>query len=216
MGTFLLIVFGALPSSEPADTAQGTASFHAEASPAPRTRSSNIVGSSNGWRYVFHQGRWWYWHPSERWSYFDGARWIGLDSLNQPIGDRRDAAELANQLKAALGPQELRFRFGELPVARSRAGSFDTGNAAPVAGRNFAGAFELGGESPALPSPTEPRLRAVNPYGPDGPYGAYGSTNPLRGGLHIGAGGNYGYGLGAQRPALGYGQPSYRLFRQPQ
>ena len=37
--------------------------------------------------------------------------------------------------------------------------------------------------------------------------GAYGSTNPFHGGQHVGAGGNYGYGLGTQRPGTaGYGR----------
>ncbi|HEV3025704.1 MAG TPA: hypothetical protein VGX76_24695 [Pirellulales bacterium] len=177
----------------------------------------------NAWRYVFHQGRWWYWSASECWSYFDGKRWIGLDSLNQPIRHGDDPIRQGDdfdefgphRLKALPGPQDVPFRFGELPTPRSRAGSFDTGAAAPITARNFAGAFGTDSPSAVLPPHTEPKASTANPYGPGGAYSPYGSTNPLRGGDYTGAGGNYGYGLGAQRPAFGgYGRPSYQLFRQ--
>lgn len=180
----------------------------------PRKIAANRRGDA--WRYLTYQGRWWYWSASERWSYFDGTRWIPLDSLNRPMRERGDWAARERQPSALSGPRNLRFRFGDLPSPRSRAGSFETGDTASIADRNFAGTF-LGADSlrSLLSAPTESRMTATNPYGPDSAYGAYGSTNPLRGGMHTGAGGNYGYGLGAQRPAFPSGRASAPLFNQP-
>lgn len=221
MTALLLIVLsvlgqsGALPATKSDGTHRG-GSLPAEALPARRAARPiiNPGGSEDAWRYVFHRGRWWYWSASERWSYFQDGHWVELDSLDQPIHHSRDPAELASRLNASLGPRNLRFRFGELPVPRSRAGSFNAGGTAALGARSWAGAFGRGADLTMPPSPTEPRMNGANPYGPDSAYGAYGSTNPLRGGLHVGAGGNYGYGMGAQRPAFGsYGRPSFRLFR---
>lgn len=33
---------------------------------------------ANRWRYLFYEGRWWYWKPNAQWSYFDGRRWVDL------------------------------------------------------------------------------------------------------------------------------------------
>ncbi|HET6881320.1 MAG TPA: hypothetical protein VFI31_14255 [Pirellulales bacterium] len=147
---------------------------------------------------------------SERWSYFDDSRWIDLDSLNHPLTVGRDLAQVdALRLRELPRAEDLRFRFGELLVPRSRAGSFEFGSNAPAAGRNFAGSFEAGAALPhaLLAAPGQAAMPLANPYGPDSNYGAYGSTNPFRGGQHVGAGGNYGYGFGAQRPtAAGYGR----------
>jgi hypothetical protein len=30
----------------------------------------------NRWRCRFYRGRWWYWTPERRWSYFDGRHWM--------------------------------------------------------------------------------------------------------------------------------------------
>ncbi|MGH7134994.1 MAG: hypothetical protein ACREHD_04595 [Pirellulales bacterium] len=180
-----------------------------EAGPRPRNRRAGRT--ENAWRYVVYQGRWWYWSASERWSYFDGARWVKLDSLNQPLADRGKLLEVVPRPSKTLPRADnLRFRFGELPAPRSRAGSFDIESGTRVIGRNFAGSFEAGTASPhaVLTPPGEPSAATPNPYGPGSIYGPYGSTNPFRAGLYTGAGGSYGYGLGSQRAgtAGGYGK----------
>lgn len=168
-----------------------------------RHRQRPAGGVGNAWRYVFHEGRWWYWSASERWSYFDGGRWVDLDLLNRPIMGGRELGQAAWRRRDPLSREGLRFRFGELPTPRSRAGNFNLGGTAGVAGRNFAGSFETGAALPhaLLAAPGEAATPFINPYGPDSEYGAFGSTNPFRGGMHSGAGGNYGYGLGAERAA---------------
>jgi hypothetical protein len=219
MSLLFLAMVGMFTKIEGAPVAQP-----ATAQRAPAVASTSIpprIGplprDANAWRYVFHQGRWWYWFPSERWSYFDGRRWVDLDSLNQPLTGRRDLAQSdATRLKTLPRAEDLRFRFGQLPTPRSWAGSFGVGSAAPVTGRNFAGSFGAGAALPhaLLSPPTEPGITMVNPYGPDSEYGAYGSTDPFRGGLHTGAGGNYGYGLGAQRLPMVGGSRQSRPFNQ--
>ena len=210
-----LILLGALARFAESSVAKPDETRRVEVRLAPwdvasRPISQTAGRSENTWRYVFHQDRWWYWSASERWSYFDGARWVNLDSLKQPIAGGGNLLELVPRRSETLrGTDGLRFRFGELPVPRSRAGSFDFERGARVTGRNFAGSFEGGTASPhaILTPPGEPSA-APNPYGAASIYGPYGSTDSFRGGLRSGAGGNYGYGLGTQRSATagGYGQ----------
>jgi hypothetical protein len=60
--------------------------------PAPRNGPQNggpqnggpQIGDDQSWRYRWHDGRWWYWMPSERWVYWDGGRWIGYDQASRP------------------------------------------------------------------------------------------------------------------------------------
>ncbi len=196
---FLLVglICGPVASQHPsADAAQWPTATRAVASGATRP----------GWRYVWYQGRWWYWTPSERWAYFDGDRWIKLDSLNQPLAAQRELVESGPKARASLGDHgRASFRFGDLASPQSRVGTFGAGGNAAAASRNLAGAFgpqglqPSGNFSPAMPG------NPPAPYGPDSAYGSYGTTNPFRAGLHIGAGGNYGYGLGSERPTIGGG-----------
>lgn len=154
------------------------------------------------WRYVFYQDHWWFWSRSERWSFYEGGRWIDLDLMGQPrVGPGRLIPGAGKQpaAQAAPGRPPLATGFGVLPSPASRAGDFAGASGAAMA-RAFAGGFAAGSESSSLgdfgagakvASPT-------NPYGPDSEYGAYGSTDPFRGGIHLGGGGNLGYGLGSR------------------
>lgn len=224
MNVLLLILFGALaqfgePPGAETNSTRSSAPLPAGALRARRLRSPSITTErfDDAWRYLFHQGRWWYWSPSERWSYFDGKRWVGLDLLNQPRTVSRELAQRdAERLRIWPRTEDLRLRFGKLAVPRSRAGSFDFGSASPATGRNIAGSFEGDAALPhaVISAPSEPATAMPNPYGPDSNYGAYGSTNPLRGGLHIGAGGHFGYGLGAERPAKIGGSTQVAPFNQ--
>ena len=159
------------------------------------------------WRYVNYAGHWWHWSRAERWSYHDGSRWIDLDLMGQPLrasdrpaahtGDRRTA-------RGRRGGPSLPRGFGVLAPPASRAGDFgDRGG--PAMARAFAGGFA--GETDGLPVGdfgAGGQVRPpTNPYGPDSEYGAYGSTDPFRGGLHLGGGGNFGYGLGTRAVPAG-------------
>ena len=61
------------PAPDTAATANGTASADAAqrltipAKPAP---------PGDGWRYVWENGRWWYWKPNNSWVYWEGGRWV--------------------------------------------------------------------------------------------------------------------------------------------
>jgi hypothetical protein len=174
------------------------------ASAAAAPSDSRVGRAKDLWRYVYHEGRWWFWSSSAHWSYFDGSRWIELDLMGQPRRNSRRSFALGERAMPPLRKQPAIGRFGVLMPPTSRAGSFD---ALAGEGRTFAGDFTRGtAGAPAtdvgivspVPSP-------FNPYGPDSAYGAYGTTDPFRGGTHLGGGGNYGYGMGTRassaRPA---------------
>lgn len=199
MKTILLMLAAiVVPSSEafaqaaPAQPSPSANVVRGRPASAPASRSAR-AGTS--WRYVFHQGRWWYWSPAERWSYYDGGRWVQLDSLNQPLTQRTDLAER--------GLPEFRPLPRELPSPRFGPGGFYVGGSGPFSGRSFMRSFGPGAVSPGagVSLPRDSGSMAPNRYGSDSAYGAYGSTDPFRGGTHSGAGGNYGYGFGTQRPA---------------
>ncbi len=62
-----------------------------EAVPAPRGEAAPAPAAKRDdqtWRYRWHDGRWWYWLPSERWVYWDGRGWIDYD---RPAGRRLGA-----------------------------------------------------------------------------------------------------------------------------
>lgn len=50
--------------------------------------STSIVESSAAapaarsevWRYKYHQGRWWYWLPSNSWAYWQNSQWVRYDA----------------------------------------------------------------------------------------------------------------------------------------
>ncbi len=58
-------------STRPGDKA--AAEDEASASAAPAAAPGGKQGER--WRYRYHQGRWWYWLPAERWVVWDGNEW---------------------------------------------------------------------------------------------------------------------------------------------
>lgn len=34
------------------------------------------TANEQSWRYRYHQGRWWYWRPSNSWAVYDQDRWV--------------------------------------------------------------------------------------------------------------------------------------------
>lgn len=185
---------GAVAQSAPPQPSPAASMVGGRPASAPAARSAR---AGTPWRYVYHQGRWWYWSPAERWSYHDGARWVQLDSLNQPLAERTDLAER--------GLPEFDLQPNELTAPRFGAGGFYVGGSGPFSGQSYLRSFGAGAVSPGagVSFPRDSGAMAPNRYGSDSAYGAYGSTDPFRGGTHSGAGGNYGYGFGTQRPASG-------------
>lgn len=43
----------------------------------------------NRWRYRFYRGRWWYWTPDRRWSYFNGRLWVPYIRRKRRAGARK-------------------------------------------------------------------------------------------------------------------------------
>lgn len=62
----------------------------ANTAPIPNAVTGNAVPNAtatdrpdaNQWRYRYHNGRWWYWMPSNRWMIHDGANWISQNDFN--------------------------------------------------------------------------------------------------------------------------------------
>jgi hypothetical protein len=48
--------------------------------------SNPSADGENGWRYRQHEGRWWYWLPSNRWVMWDDGRWIDPPAESIPSG----------------------------------------------------------------------------------------------------------------------------------
>ena len=50
------------------------------ASTAKESSSATDKSKSISWRYRYHNGRWWYWLPSNSWAVYDNGRWTAYDA----------------------------------------------------------------------------------------------------------------------------------------
>lgn len=55
---------------------------------SPQKTQSMWAGQS--WRYRYHQGRWWYWRPSNSWAVYEQNRWVPYQSLSSARRDHRN------------------------------------------------------------------------------------------------------------------------------
>ena len=64
-----------------------------QATPTTATDSSSGTSATQGerWRYVYHEGRWWYYLPNEQWVIWSGARWISQHELAQQTATQQTA-----------------------------------------------------------------------------------------------------------------------------
>jgi hypothetical protein len=56
--------------------------------PKPDTASGQLIAADNGWRYRWHQGRWWYYGENGSWRYWTGRAWTAYS----PATARRPSA----------------------------------------------------------------------------------------------------------------------------
>ncbi|HJT36684.1 MAG TPA: hypothetical protein VJ783_31970 [Pirellulales bacterium] len=42
----------------------------------PSKKMAERAANGQSWRYRYHQGRWWYWRPSNSWAAYDQERWV--------------------------------------------------------------------------------------------------------------------------------------------
>jgi hypothetical protein len=65
---------------------------------------------AQSWRYVRHDGQWWYWLPQGRWVYWEDNRWKPY-AASEFIEDRA-MASTRRRGSAARGPEEVRPFYG--------------------------------------------------------------------------------------------------------
>lgn len=65
----------------------------ADPSPPAAEAGDGKSRAANAWRYKYHNGRWWYWLPSNRWAVYDGDRWrLVKPGVDAPKGEKQPAA----------------------------------------------------------------------------------------------------------------------------
>jgi hypothetical protein len=91
LASILLAADPAAPSPAPA------ASAPAAGQQAPQAEAKPVDAKpvdTEGWRYRFHDGRWWYWLPTQQWVYWDGSKWN--DVVAPPAPTAAPAVTYAN------------------------------------------------------------------------------------------------------------------------
>ncbi|MGD0900429.1 MAG: hypothetical protein ABR915_21560 [Thermoguttaceae bacterium] len=65
------------------------------ASAATGGPTASASSSREGWRNVWHEGRWWYWTAANRWMYYEGGRWVHFEpadgrAITRPVAQTTD------------------------------------------------------------------------------------------------------------------------------
>lgn len=73
----------------PAAAPVSAATVAADNTTQPAT-ATGVTAPDETWRFRRHQGRWWYWLPSEKWVVWNGERWVSPPALvsTQPSSGR--------------------------------------------------------------------------------------------------------------------------------
>jgi hypothetical protein len=56
-----------------------------------------------GWRYRFHEGRWWYWMPDQRWMVYENGRWVEFLEQAKQGGEVRLGTPQRSQVRLKIG-----------------------------------------------------------------------------------------------------------------
>jgi hypothetical protein len=54
--------------------------------PQAGTAASSQSNDADGWRYCWHNSRWWYWMPENKWVVWTGSKWIPYGEFCNPGG----------------------------------------------------------------------------------------------------------------------------------
>jgi hypothetical protein len=77
--------------------------------------------STTDWRYVWHEGRWWYWMPSNRWMVWTDSRWAPFATQSQTrtafygsydSAPEAEAVQPATAVGAYCPPEQSRYSGG--------------------------------------------------------------------------------------------------------
>jgi hypothetical protein len=154
----------------------------------------------NSWRYKYHDGRWWYWLPSERWMMWENGRWIDPPSYSLE-GAPAGAGEPGFAAPATQYPPSVRYapsyRRQQVLTPRPRDWYYT--------GRTYDGPYYYYDEfyrpyGGMRPDPYYPVPRpysggyAPGQYYPSGP--AYYNRPAYGGGISIGGGNGVRFGIG--------------------
>jgi hypothetical protein len=82
---------GRRAAASPPAAARAPNAFSIEPSgrPVPHT-VAKPVPRPDPWRYIYEEGRWWYWSPQRQWLYYEGNRWHELHPQT-PVADSAPA-----------------------------------------------------------------------------------------------------------------------------
>ncbi len=115
-----------------ADTATSNVQDHAMST---KSKSSQSGAEANAWRYCWHNGRWWYWMPDNKWVVWTGATWIPYERFVAQTGGYSGAYSASygsyDQASPAVSPAPS-------PVYYGGNYSYSSGRAVSV-GSNYAG-----------------------------------------------------------------------------
>lgn len=123
--------------------------------------SRPAADKSGRWRYKYHDGRWWYWLPSNSWVFYHNQRWVPYS---------RQSYMQALQAGGASGRREVAYRGLEESQRWPRGNNGSSPNAS-----SEPGGAALGSGSPSALPPRGKWPRAQNgssPYAAPRPGGA--------------------------------------------
>jgi hypothetical protein len=123
--------------------------------------SRPAADKSGRWRYKYHDGRWWYWLPSNSWVFYHNQRWVPYS---------RQSYLQALQAGGASGRRDVAYRGLEESPQWPRGDNGSSPNASPEPG-----GAALGSRSPSALPPRGKWPRAQNgssPYAAARPGGA--------------------------------------------
>lgn len=135
--------------------------------------TGNSPAQSGAWRYKYHNGRWWYWLPSNSWVFYQNQRWIPYN------------ADVRSQFSAADGGpirRDAAYRGLADPSVDPRWPRGDNGSS-PNASPEPGGAVPARSRQSGLPAPGR-WPRDVNGSDPNAAPRPGGATVDARGGDH--------------------------------
>jgi hypothetical protein len=186
-GCFFLLVGGTMPlyAQDDAPAPEAVPELVVPDSSTPSADSATAA-DANQWRYQQHDGRWWYWLPSNRWVVWSDGRWVAPPA-HAIESESVDSLQYEQHQTAPqhVAPAPYRSRFLE-PRPRSW---YYTGRIYDGPYYYYDDFYEPYGGARPYPYYPDPRPYARRPY-------PYGRPNYAQPGVGISIGGGSGIGIG--------------------